>query len=100
MNIKNLIIASIAFAAATSAFAQQTEFVPPDAGFRSSLTRAEVRNDFAKAYSDNSIVQRRHDGQDTNYAGGTRTRADVRAATSSASQAKRAGDVDDLYFGA
>ena len=45
MNVKNLIAAVAVFAAAGSAFAQQTEFVAPDAGFKSSLTRAEVREE-------------------------------------------------------
>lgn len=100
MSIKNLIVASIALAAATSSFAQQTEHIQPAAGFNSSLTRAEVRRDFVKAYNEGSVAQRRHDGQDTRYVGSTRTRADVRAAIPSISHVKRAGDVKDLYFGA
>lgn len=42
MNVKQLIAAAAVFTAG-SAFAHQTEFVAPDAGFKSSLTRAEVR---------------------------------------------------------
>jgi hypothetical protein len=69
MNAKNL-IAAIALLAAGSAFAQQTEFVAADAGFHSTKTRAEVRQELAVAYSAGDIAQRQHDGQDDlQYAG-------------------------------
>ena len=100
MNVKNLIAAVAVFAAAGSAFAQQTEFVAPDAGFQSSLTRAEVRQDLAQAAGQGAIVQRQHDGQDTVYAAGGRNRQDVRAEAIRSARLHRAGDVNDLYFGA
>ena len=100
MNVKNLFAAVAVFAAAGSAFAQQTEFVAPDAGFQSSLTRAEVRQDLAQAASQGAIAQRQHDGQDTNYAAGSQSRQNVRAETIRSARAHRAGDVNDLYFGA
>jgi len=79
MNVKNLIAAIAVFAAAGSAFAQQTEFVRPDAAFKSSLTRAEVRQDLARATSEGQVASRQHDGQDTVYAGNTRSRQEVKA---------------------
>jgi len=100
MNVKNLIAAVAVFAAAGSAFAQQTEFVVPDAGFQSTLTRAEVRQDLAQAASQGAIAQRQHDGQDTVYAASSRSRQDVRAEAIQSAQSRRAGNVNDLYFGA
>jgi hypothetical protein len=99
MNVKNLIAAVAVFAAAGSAFAQQTEFVAPDAGFQSSLTRAEVRQDLAQAASEGAIAQRQHDGQDTVYAAGSRNRQDVRAEAIRAASNRHYGDVNDTYFG-
>jgi hypothetical protein len=69
MKTKNL-FAALAVIASASAFAQQTEFVAPDAGFHSSKTRAEVRQELATAYAANDVAQRQHDGQDLPYAGG------------------------------
>lgn len=63
MKTKNL-IAAFAVLASASAFAQQTEFVAPDANFHSSKTRAEVRQELAAAYQSGDLVQRQHDGQD------------------------------------
>jgi hypothetical protein len=100
MNVKNLIAAVAMFAAAGSAFAQQTEFVAPDAGFQSSLTRAEVRQSLAQASVQGAIVQRQHDGQDTVHAAGSRSRQDVRAEFIQSTRPHRAGDVNYLYFGA
>jgi hypothetical protein len=100
MNIKNLIAAVAVFAAAGSAFAQQTEFVAPDAGFKSSLTRAEVRQDTAQAASQGAVAQRQHDGQDSVYAASSRSRQEVRAEAIQSAQSRRAGDVNNLYFGA
>ena len=97
MNVKNLFAAVAVFAAAGSAFAQQAEFVAPDAGFRSTLTRAEVRQDLAQ---EGAIAQRQHDGQDTVYAAGSRSRQEVRAESIQSAQSRRAGNVNDLYFGA
>ena len=99
MNVKNLIAAVAVFAAAGSAFAQQTEFVAPDAGFQSSLTRAEVRQDLAQAASEGAIAQRQHDGQDTVYAAGSRSRQDVRTEAIRAASSRHYGDVNDTYFG-
>jgi hypothetical protein len=100
MNVKKLIAAVAVFAAAGSAFAQQTEFVAPDAGFKSALTRAEVRQDLASAQSQGLTAQRRHDGQDSVYAGNTKSRQDVKAEQSaSAKQHRNESPVDSIYFG-
>jgi Domain of unknown function (DUF4148) len=99
MNVRNLIAAVAVFAAAGSAFAQQTEFIAPDAGFQPRLTRAEVRQDLAQAASEGTIVQRQHDGQDTVYASGNRSRQDVRAEAIRAASNRHYGDVNDTYFG-
>jgi hypothetical protein len=100
MNIKQLIAAVAIFSAAAAAFAQQTEFAAPNAGFKSSLTRAEVRQDLAQAAGQGAIAQRQHDGQDTVYAASGRRRQDVRAEAIQSAQSRRAGDVNNLYFGA
>lgn len=69
MKTKNL-IAAFAVLASASAFAQQTEFVAPDAGFHSAKTRAEVRQELVAAYNSGDVVQRQHDGQEEQlYAG-------------------------------
>lgn len=100
MNIKNIIATVALFAAAGSTFAQQTEFVAPDGGFKPALTRAQVRQDLAHAYTQDDVVQRQHDGQDTRYANGTQSREDVRKEAARAAQTRHAGNVNDLYFGA
>ena len=100
MNVKNLIAAVAVFAAAGSAFARQTEFVAPDAGFKSTLTRAEVRQDLAAAQSQGLTAQRRHDGQDAVYAGTDKSRQAVKAEQSaSARQHRNASPVNSIYFG-
>jgi hypothetical protein len=100
MNVKNLIAAVAVFAAAGSAFAQQTEFVAPDAGFTPTQTRAVLRQDLAQAANLGAIVQRQHDGQDTVYVASNRSRQEVRAEAIQSAQSRRAGNVNDLYFGA
>jgi hypothetical protein len=100
MNVKNIFAAVAIFAAAGAACAQQTEFVAPDAGFKSSVTRAEVRQDLASATREGLTAQRQHDGQDTAVAAGSQSRQDVRAETIRSARAHRAGNVNDLYFGA
>jgi hypothetical protein len=100
MNVKNLIAAVAVFAAAGSAFAQQTEFAAPDAGFKSAATRAEVRQDLASAASAGIVAQRQHDGQDSAVAASSRSRQEVGAETIRSARNHRAGDVNDLYFGA
>jgi hypothetical protein len=100
MNVKKMIAAVAVFAAAGSAFAQQSEFVAPDAAFTSNLTRAEVRQDLAQPASQATLAQRRHDGQDTTFFASGRSRQEVRAEVLKSVQSRRAGDVNNLYFGA
>jgi hypothetical protein len=100
MDVKKLIAAVAVFAAAGYACAQQTEFVAPDIGFRPTLTRAEVRQQMAEAYSQGKLVQQQHTGQDPVYAKGERSRAEVRAEAIQSARSRRAGDVNNLYFGA
>jgi hypothetical protein len=57
MDVKTLMVAVAVFAAAGSAFAQPTEFVAPDASFKSTLTRGEVRQDLTQAASQGKPVQ-------------------------------------------
>lgn len=67
MNIKALATAVSLLATLGSAHAQQTEFLAPDAGFRSTLTRAEVRQQLVRAQSLGLTGQRQHDGQAPTY---------------------------------
>jgi len=98
MNVKKLIAAAAVFAAAGSAFAQQAEFVAPDAGFQSTMTRAQVHQEMVQAYSEGQLVQRQHDSQDMVYPDSSRTREEVRA-EAKAARDYHAGDVNDMYFG-
>ena len=86
MNIQRLFTA-VAMLAAASAFAQQTEFIAPDAGARSTMTRAEVHQQMLGAYHRHAMVQQQHTGQDPVYAKGQRTREEVRAEAAAAAEA-------------
>jgi hypothetical protein len=99
MIVKKLMAAVTVFAAASAAFAQQTEFVAPDAGAKSTLTRAEVRQEMLQAYSQGRLVQQQHTGQDPVYAKSQRSRAEVRAEAREAARQQHAGDVNSPYFG-
>ena len=99
MKAQKLIVAVAVFAAAASAYAQQTEFVAPDAGVQSTLTRAEVRQEMLNAYSHHAMVQQQHTGQDPVYAKGQRSREEVRAEAAESARQFRAGDVMSPYFG-
>ena len=90
MNLKNLIVAAAVFAAAGSTFAQQAEFVRPDASFTPTLTRAEVRKDIGDAFARNDLAPLQHDGQDVHYVRGTRSRAEVRAEAAGFRQSREA----------
>lgn len=99
MNVKQLFAAVAIFAATGSAFAQQTELVRPNAGFTASLTRAEVRQDLSRASAEGQAASRRHDEQETVYAGGSRARSEVRAEAIQSASLRHRGDVNDTYFG-
>ena len=55
MNAKKLTAAVIMFAAASTAFAQRTEYVVPDADFVSSKTRVEVTNELKQAQESGAL---------------------------------------------
>jgi hypothetical protein len=97
MDVKKLMVAVAVFAAAGSAFAQQTEFVAPDASFKSTLTRGEVRQDLTQPGQAGAAAAH---GPGPVYAKGQRSRAEVRAEAIQSAQSRRAGDVNNLYFGA
>ena len=99
MKIQKLIVAVAVFAATASAYAQQNEFVAPDAGAMSTLTRAEVRQGMLAAYRNHAMVQQQHTGQDPVYAKGQRSREEVRAEAARAARQFQAGDVTNPYFG-
>ncbi|MBK4738791.1 DUF4148 domain-containing protein [Noviherbaspirillum pedocola] len=100
MNIKALAAAVSLLAAFGYAHAQQTEFAAPDAGFRSSLTRAEVRQELMRSHGQGLAVQGQHEWQDPVYAGSGKTRGEVKAELESASrQQEHKSLVDTLYFG-
>jgi hypothetical protein len=100
MNITKLLTAAAIFAASASAFAQQTEFVAPDAGFQSRLTRAEVRQELAGAQSQGVTAMRQHDGQDAVYARSDKSRQDVKTEQAASAKSRRnASPVNSLYFG-
>ena len=98
MNVKHFLAAAV-IAAAGPAFAGQGEFVQPDAGFTSSLSRAEVRQQMLEAYGNRRMVQQQVTGQDPVYAKGQRSRAEVRAELEDATRRIHAGDVTNPYFG-
>lgn len=99
MDVEKLVAATAIFVVAGGAYAQQSEFIAPDAGFKSAVTRAEVRTEEREAYADGSVAQRQHDGQDPLYFAGTQNRKDVRSEMIMSAKANHAGDVRDKYFG-
>jgi hypothetical protein len=102
MTVKHMIAAAALLAAAASSYAGnagQTEFVAPDAGFRPSMTRAEVRQQMAQAYARHQMVMQQHTGQDPVYAKGERTRQEVRMEAREAAGRRHVNDPRDIYFG-
>lgn len=97
MNIRHLMAAAVTMIAVGSAVAQQrTTWVVPDAGFKSSLTRAEVRNELR--HGDRSAWQHR-DGEDMVYSPTAQSRSDVRAEIARTASAGNTANVNSLYFG-
>ena len=99
MDFKKLVAVTAIFVVAGGAYAQQTEFIAPDAGFKSAVTRSEVRTGQREAYAGGLVAQRQHDGQDPLYFAGTQNRKDVRSEMIMSAKANHAGDVRDKYFG-
>jgi len=94
MKTMQCMAAAIVMIAAGSAFAQQREFVAPDAGFKPALTRAEVRNDLR---SGDRLAWHQRDGQDSVYTAGTESRKNVRSEVARTARARHAVNVGDLY---
>jgi len=92
MTVKHMFAAAALFAAAASSYAGQSEFVAPDAGFKPSMTRAEVRQQMAQAYARRQMVMQQYTGQDPVYPKGERTRQEVRMEAREATRRRHAGD--------
>ena len=99
MDVKKLVAATAIFFVTGGTYAQQAEFLTSDAGFKSAITRAEVRTAQKEAYADGLAAQSKHDGQDAMYVAGSQNRRDVRAETVRFAKAHHAGNVSDMYFG-
>ena len=99
MSTRHLVLFAVLATAAAGIQAQQTEFVVPDRGFHSSLTRAEVRADQRDAFVTGLTPQKTHDGQDMRYAAGTQTRRDVRSEAIQSAQLHRRDGTRGMYFG-
>lgn len=99
MNTRHLVLFAALATAAAGIQAQQTEFRPPDSGFRSALTRAEVRASQREAFVAGLTPQKMHDGQDMHYSAGTQTRRDVRAEAIQSARLHRRDGTRSIYFG-
>lgn len=98
MNGRQL-LAVAAMMMAGSAFAQKAmTWVVPDAGFKSTMTRAEVRNELRNG---DRHAWHQRDGEDSFYAAGPQSlsRKDVRAEVARTAQARHINSVNDPYFG-
>jgi len=97
MDVKQLMVAVAIVLTAGSAYAQkQMTWVVPDAGFKSTMTRAEVRNELRTG--DRRSWHHR-DGEDMVYSPGPQSRREVRAEFARTARAQRRIDVNDPYFG-
>lgn len=101
MNTKHWIMAAAATLFASTAFSQQqtwanSEWVTPDSGFKSSHTRADLRNDLRN--SDRASWQHR-DGQDPVYSTGNRSRNELRSEIAMSARNGEATRMNKLYFG-
>ena len=99
MNIKSLAAAAAIVVVSGTAFAQQTEFVAPDASFHSSRTRAEVRSELVEAEKIGATAWQMVDGENVVRQAGTLSRQQVRDEALTALKMHRPGDVNDIYFG-
>jgi hypothetical protein len=100
MKAKQLIAALSLIGAAGSVFAQQTEFVAPDAGFVSSKTRAEVAAEVKQASEQGLLVTNDAFPRDEPIAGKPSTREEVRASLNQPPRNGRDLHDGDIYFGA
>jgi hypothetical protein len=99
MNVKQLLAAAAMITMAGSAFAQkQTTWVVPDAGFKSTMTRAEVRNEMRTG---DRRTWHQRDGEDMVYSAApqSQSRKDVRSEIARTAHARHATNTNGLYFG-
>jgi Domain of unknown function (DUF4148) len=100
MKAKHLIAAVAVFAATGSVFAQQTEFVAPDAKFVSTKSRAQVAAELKQVRANGEVQAKEYVDTNALMAGEPRSRDEVRAEVAKSTQAHRQAGVNDLYFGA
>jgi hypothetical protein len=96
MNIKQVAVSAILSLCAASAFAQSTEFVAPDAGFKSMKSRADVMAE-VKAANIGSMPGAKDGVYPVITNRSTMSREQRHSAESPS--ANRAGDASSLYFG-
>ena len=99
MNVKQLLAAAAMITMAGSAFAQkQMTWVVPDAGFKSAMTRAEVRNELRTG---DRRAWHQRDGEDMTYAASpqSQNRKDVRSEIVRTARAQHTTNTNGLYFG-
>jgi hypothetical protein len=88
MKIKNIILCAAFLAATAPVLAQNTEYVPPDAGFHSTKTRAQVQAELNQAEEQARMAGHTLHDRDWNYPQlaikPARTRASVQAELSDA----------------
>jgi hypothetical protein len=93
MNAKQVLaVLAVALAGNVAMATEATQFEPP----ASTLTRAEVKADLARAVQDGTLVSRGEATQFADQTASVRSRADVRA---EARLAARSVDFDELYAG-
>lgn len=96
MNIKQLAVSAALSLCAASAFAQSSEFVAPDAGFKGMKSRADVIAE-VKAANIGSLPGAKDGVYPMMTNRSTMSREQARSAPSSS--AHKAGDASSLYFG-
>ncbi len=97
MNAKKLTAAVILFAAAGATFAQNAEFVAPDANFVSSKSRAEVVAEFKQARTNGALAFSEHNYPVIANQASVQPRAAKQAGTMQSAGASQINS--NLYFG-
>ena len=98
MDVKQLLAAATMMTMAGSALAQKQTTWVPDAGFKSAMTRAEVRNELRTG---DRLAWHQRDGQDMVYsaASQSQSRKDVRTEIVRTARALHTTNINGLYFG-
>ena len=99
MNVKHLLAAAAMMTVTGSALAQtQAAWIVPDAGFKSAMTRAEVRNELRTG---DRRAWHRHDGEDMVYSAAPQgqSRKDVRSEIARTARAQHTMNINGPYFG-